>query len=188
MTAPGGTPSSSERVFTGRLFSVDVEQWHDPDRGREIVRHLGAVAVLPVTRDKGVILVRQYREAIRDELLEVPAGVLDVPGEEPESAAIRELEEETGLKARAIRPLFPIHTSPGFVDEAIHLFVADVEGDPRPQQEEGITEIVTVPFDEAVRMVRAGEIQDAKTALAILLAEPLIRGEDGRALSEEEAP
>jgi len=187
VTAPGGTPASSDRKFTGTLFSVDVEEWRDPDRRREIVRHRGAVAVLPLTRDDDVILVRQYREAIRDELLEVPAGILDVPGEAPESAAIREVEEETGLKVRAIRPLFPIHTSPGFVDEAIHLFLAEVEGDPRPQAEEGITEVVTVPFEEAVRMVHAGEIRDAKSALAILLARPVIAGEDRESLNDEEA-
>lgn len=185
MEAAGGAPASSERVFTGSLFSVDVETWTDPERRREIVRHLGAVAVVPVTADDDVILVRQYREAIRRNLLEVPAGVLDVPGEEPESAAIREVEEETDLKVRAIRPLHPIHTSPGFVDEAIHLFLAEVEGEPRPQADEGITEVVRLPLAEAVRRVHTGEIDDAKTALALLLAERVLRGEDRSSLDEE---
>lgn len=185
MAEAGGTPASSERVFTGLLFSVDVETWTDPDRRREIVRHRGAVAVVPITADDEVILVRQYREAIRRDLLEVPAGVLDIPGEEPESAAIREAEEETGLKVRAIRPLHPIHTSPGFVDEAIHLFLAEVEGEPRPHEDEGITEVVRMPLAEAVDRVHAGEIDDAKTALALLLADRVLRGEDGSSLDEE---
>ena len=172
--APAGVPSSSDRVFTGALFSVDVERWTDPDRKREIVRHQGAVAVVALLEGDRVVLVRQYREAIRDVLLEVPAGVLDVPGEEPETAAIREIEEETSLRVRAIRPLHPIHTSPGFVDEAIHLFVADVEGDPRPAEEEGIVEVVAVPIAEAVRMVHRGEIADAKSAVAIVLAERVL--------------
>lgn len=185
MEAAGRRPASSERVFTGSLFSVDVETWTDPDRRREIVRHLGAVAVVPITADDDVVLVRQYREAIRRELLEAPAGVLDVPGEEPERAAIREVEEETALKVRAIRRLNTIHTSPGFVDEPIHLFLAEVEGEPRAQEDEGITEVVVIPLTEAVRRVHAGEIDDAKTALALLLAERVLRGEDRSSLDEE---
>jgi ADP-ribose pyrophosphatase len=149
---------------------VDRETWGNPDRRRDVVRHPGAVAILPILPDGRVVLVRQYREAIRDDLLEVPAGVLDVPGESAENAARRELAEETGLRVRSIEPLHRIHTSPGFVDEAIHLFVADVEGEPVGQAEEGITEVVQVPMEDAVGMVHRGEIPDAKTALCILLA------------------
>lgn len=173
---PEGRPVSSEVVYRGPLFSVEVERWANPDRRRDIVRHLGAVAVVPILPDGRIALVRQYREAVRGFLLEVPAGVLDVPGEEPAVAAAREVKEETDLTVRQIRALHPIHTSPGFVDEAIHLFVADVEGEPKPQEAEGITEIVLLSFDDAERMVRTGEIDDAKTALAILLARPAGEG------------
>ena len=167
---PGEEPRSSERVFEGPLFAVEVERWSDPDRRRDVVRHPGAVAVLPFTTDGRVVLVRQLREAIRARPLEVPAGILDVRDEEPAAAAAREVREETGMTARDVREIYPIYTSPGFVDESIRLFVASVDAaDAGPPEEAGI-EVVLLPREEAVRMARAGDIADAKTALLLLLA------------------
>lgn len=163
-------PVSSEEVFRGRFLRVDVERWADPERTREVVRHRGAAAVLALTGRGEVVLVRQLREAVREALLEIPAGVYDVPGEAPEETARRELEEETGYRVPALTRLGRIHTSPGFVDEAIDLFLA--EGALRAAAPEDGIEVVVMPLPEAVGAVLEGRISDAKTALAILLAGP----------------
>jgi ADP-ribose diphosphatase len=160
-------PVSTEEVFEGRLLRLDVEQWTDPDRTREVIRHPGAAAVLALTRERRVVLVRQFREAVRESLLEIPAGIYDEHGETPEETARREAEEETGYRVTSLRPLGRILTTPGFTDERIDLFLAEVEPEGGP--EEGM-EVVEVPWDEALALVRGGRISDAKTAIAILLA------------------
>lgn len=159
-------PEQTEEVFRGRLLRLEVEQWADPDRTREVVRHPGAAAVLAVTRERRVVLVRQLREAVRESLLEIPAGIYDEQGETPEETARREVGEETGYRVVSLRPLIRILTSPGFVDESIDLFMAEVE--PEAQPEEGI-EVVEIPFEEAVTLVVDGRIPDAKSAIAILV-------------------
>ncbi len=158
-------PESSREVFHGRLIRVEVETW--PSGEREVVRHPGACAIVATTTEGDVLLVRQTREAVRARLLEIPAGVLDVPGEQAASCAARELREETGYEAVDVRPLATIHTSPGFADETIWLFTARAEpaGDP----EHGI-EVVHMPLEDAVKAVRDGRITDAKTVAALLLA------------------
>lgn len=156
-----------ERVYEGPIF--DIEVLHRPEGTLDVVRALGASGVLPLTTAGDVVLVRQMREAVGERLLEIPAGLLDVPGEDPEAAALRELREETGYDAGSIEPLGRIHTSPGFVDEVCHLFLAhDCEpiGEPEPE-----LELVLLPLEEAVGMVERGEITDSKTVAAVLLAE-----------------
>ena len=133
---------------------------------REIVRHPGAGAVVPFEGD-GLVLVRQFRQSIRAETLEIPAGILDKPGETPMECAIRELHEETGYRAREMRPLATIHTSLGFCDERIELFVCEAEPDGVP--EEGIA-VVRMSFEDALQAVRDGRITDAKTVAGLLLA------------------
>ena len=160
------TSPQVERVYEGPIFRVEVLRW--PGKTRDVVRALGASAVLPLTAGGEVVLVRQEREAVGERLVEIPAGLLDVEGESPEAAARRELEEETGHRAGSIEPLGRIHTSPGFVDEVCHLFLAR-DCTPRDEPEEGI-EVVVLPFDEAVAMVERGEITDSKTVAALLLA------------------
>ncbi len=144
---------------------MEILRW--PGKRRDVVRHPGAAAVLPMTARGSVVLVRQEREAVGEQLLEIPAGIYDVEGESPEDAARRELEEETGYRATRMEPLGRVHTSPGFTDEAIDLFAAEAEPAGRPER--GI-EVVEMPLEDAVRAVDRGEISDAKTALAILLA------------------
>lgn len=160
------TSPQVERVYEGPIFRVEILRW--PGKRQDVVRALGASGVLPLTSAGEVVLVRQDREAVGERLLEIPAGLLDVEGESPEEAARRELEEETGYAPGSIEQLGRIHTSPGFVDEVCHLFLAR-ECTPGGDPEEGI-EVIAMPLDEAVAMVEGGEITDSKTVAALLLA------------------
>jgi ADP-ribose diphosphatase len=161
-------PDATREVFSGKLLRVQVESWDGHDY--EVVRHPGAAAVLPLLPDGDALLVRQMRHAIRDTLTEIPAGILDVEGEDAVAAAARELFEETGYRHRSIEFLGGVYTSAGFSDEYVQLFVAETEPEPAGSPEAGI-EIVRRPFDEVVRSARAGRVRDAKTALAVLLAD-----------------
>jgi ADP-ribose pyrophosphatase len=161
-----GAPIESREVFRGNLIRVAVEQW--PEHEREVVRHPGAVAVAAITAGGDAVLVRQVREALRARILEVPAGLLDRDGESPESAARRELEEESGYRASAWRPVARVYSSPGFTDEVVHLFVAEHAervGDP----EDGI-DVETIPLDDVPRAIADGRLVDAKSVVALLLA------------------
>lgn len=160
-------PGSVHQAFRGRLVRVEVESWDGLDY--EVVRHPGAAAVLAVTPHDDVLLVRQFRPAVRRALVEIPAGLLDVRDEDALTCAARELFEETGYRHASIELLGGIYTSAGFTDEYIHLFLARTEAEPVGTPEAGI-ELLRKPFEEMVRAVRAGRVRDAKTALALLLA------------------
>jgi ADP-ribose diphosphatase len=160
-------PRSSREGFAGRLIRVEVESWDGHDF--EVVRHPGAAAVLPVTPEGDVLLVRQFRPAIRRTLVEIPAGVLDMDGEDAVGCAARELFEETGYRHRSLEFLGGIYTSAGFADEYIHLFEARTGDRQEGSPEEGI-EVLRRPLDEMVTAARAGRVRDAKTAVALLLA------------------
>ena len=160
-------PAASREAFHGRYLRLEIETW--PNGDWEIVRHPGACAVVAITADEDILLVRQFRPALRVSTLEVPAGLLDVEGESPRDCAVRELVEETGHEARNVRSLGSYLTSPGMTDERFHLYRADAAQIPGNVGEEGI-EIVRTPFARAVEQVVSGELQDVKTVLAILLA------------------
>jgi ADP-ribose pyrophosphatase len=160
-------PDSSREAFRGTLIRVDVERW--PGGEREVVHHPGACAVVAVTETGEVLLVKQFREAARETLLEIPAGIYDVEGEDPAGCAVRELLEETGYRAADLEPLATIYTSPGFADERIDLFLARAE-EAGGTGEEGV-EVVRMPFAEALAAVRDGRIKDAKTVCGILMAQ-----------------
>jgi ADP-ribose pyrophosphatase len=164
---------SSREAFRGKLIRVEVERW--PAGEREVVRHPGACAVVAITPDREVLLVRQFREAVRRELLEIPAGIFDVEGEGAEQCAARELLEETGYRAHSIERLCSIYTSPGFTDERIDLFLAETEASPVPDHvpEAGV-EVVRVPLD-SIASAFEEETVDAKSLIAILLASDRIR-------------
>lgn len=177
----GETPKtgrvSSRRVYTGRVISLDVDEVRFPNGSigeLEMIRHSGASAVVPLVdaakADPEVVLIRQYRYAANGYMYEIPAGRLD-PDESPEECASRELREETGYSADRLRQLTTIYTTPGFTDERIHLFVAEdlTNGVATPEADE-FMETHQIPLSQAVAMVRSGEIVDAKTAIALLLA------------------
>lgn len=162
-------PTSERTVFQGAVLRLDVEEWpgHPP---YEVIRHLGAAAVLPLLPSNDVLLVKQFRPAVRQVLTEIPAGLLDVDGEDALTCASRELFEETGYRHREIEFLGGYYASAGFTDEYVHLFRARTHDEPDAEAEEGI-ELIRMPFDRMVDAARAGKVRDAKTALALLLAD-----------------
>lgn len=161
-------PTAAREVWRGRYLTAIVETW--PAAGDyEVIRKHDAVAVVPVTPSGDVILVRQFRPPVRTDLLEIPAGLLDVDGEDALTCAGRELAEETGYGHREIAFLGGVYLSPGFTDEYIHLFWARTTETPDGPAEEGIS-VVRMPLAEAVAAARAGRIRNATTALGLLLA------------------
>ena len=161
-------PLTARTVFRGSFVRVDLEDW--PDLGQwEVVRRHDATAVLPVTPDDRVLLVRQLRPAVRQVVTEIPAGILDVDGEDALTAAARELFEETGYRHTSIEFLGGVYPTVGSSDEYVHLFWARTEAEPRGPVESGI-ELVSEPFAGMVAAARSGRVRDAKTALALLMA------------------
>jgi ADP-ribose pyrophosphatase len=168
-------------LLTTPRFRVESVSRVSPDgtvRQREVVRHPGAVAILPLVDDRHVCLIRNFRPAVGRTLIELPAGTLE-PGEDPAQTALRELQEETGYQAGHLSLLSSFFLSPGILDERMHLFVATklIPGTPRREPGEEIENLV-VPWEEAIAMVHAGRIEDAKTLLGLLLyqARPVARG------------
>lgn len=168
---------SSTRAYTGRVISLDVDEVRFPDGSTgtlEMIRHPGASAVVPLLDatddDPEVLLIRQYRYAADGFLYEIPAGRLEA-GELPLDCAKRELREETGYTATRVEPLFTMFTTPGFTDERIHLFLATglTAGETAREADE-FMELVPTRLSKALSMIELGEIQDAKTALALLFA------------------
>lgn len=166
-------------IYEGRVVELRLETVRLPNGNvseLEIVHHPGAAAVVPLDRDGTVHLVRQYRHATGQWLLEVPAGKLDGT-EPPEACAARELLEEVGQTAGSLASLGPIFTTPGFTDERIWLFLAtDLSPARQALQPDEALRVERVPFDEAVRMALRGEVEDAKSICALLRAERHLRG------------
>ena len=169
-----------QEIYDGRIVNLRLERVTLPNGARvtlELMRHKGACAVAAVDGVGRVMLIRQYRYAAGGYIWELPAGVLDQPGEAPAACAVRELREEVGLSARDWRQLGTIVTTPGFCDERIHLFLARglEQGDTAQGHDEVITEIRAVPLAEALDMIRRGEIVDAKTIAGLYLAADALR-------------
>jgi len=164
------TTLESNVVFEGKILKVKVDKVRLPNGResiREVVEHPGAVVVIPLINNK-VIMVEQFRYPVGKTLLELPAGKLD-PGETPEECARRELEEETGYKAKEMIYLGRMYTSPGFSSEIIHIFLAkDMEKGINKTDEDELLNVVEENFEDVVRKCLDGEIEDAKTVVAIL--------------------
>jgi 8-oxo-dGDP phosphatase len=167
---------SERRVHQGGVIDVAVGTFAAPDGStfeRDLVHHPGAVSVVALDEDRRVRLVRQYRAALDEWLLELPAGTLDVTGEDPLACARRELAEEVGLAAGQWSLLCEFRNSPGFSDERHRVYLAR-ELSEVPDDRQGIEEasmtVESVTLDDAVDLVRSGSITDAKTVIGLLLA------------------
>lgn len=175
--SPRGSPMHElierKTIFEGHVVKLYLDQVRLPNgkpAGREVVLHGGAVGIVPLEPDGRVTMVRQYRHATGEYLLEIPAGKLD-PGESPEFCAARELIEEVGLAAGRLIKLSEFYTSPGFSNEVLHLYLAlDLEPREAVPEEDEFLEIESMELEEALEAVSRLEIRDAKTVAGIALA------------------
>ncbi len=168
---------NSEVVFDGPLFKILRDRLIEPggaENVRDVIRHNGSVVILAIDgsknkKDPWIVVERQYRHAANQFLWELPAGKLD-EGEEPLAGAQRELQEETGYKAKKWTPLVEYYASPGFLGESMMVFLAEglVAGDPNPEDDEQI-ELRLVKLSEVLKMIAKGAILDGKTLTSVLL-------------------
>ena len=161
---------ATRKIFNGKVIDLQVDDVLLPNGNvskREIVKHPGAVAVMALTEEEKIVLVRQFRKALEKTILEIPAGKLE-KDEEPLDSAHRELEEETGYQARKLEKVVSFYTSPGFADEEIHLHWATglEKGAFNPDEDEFV-ELVELSLDECFKRIETGDICDAKTIFAI---------------------
>ena len=168
---------SSEMKFDGKLIKVtyDIADVNGKEAWREVVHHPGASAVVAIDDDGRIIMEKQFRYALNDYLLEIPAGKLD-KGEDPLVCAKRELEEETGIIASEWISLGTIATSPGFCNEVIHLYVAKglSKGEIHWDEDEYV-EVERYTFGELLQRIQEEKIKDSKTLSALLLAMPYLK-------------
>ncbi len=163
---------SSKTVYEGKVFDVVEAEIREDESvyKREIVTHGGSGVVVPVFEDKTVALVKQYRHPAKKYLLELPAGTVE-KGETPEECALREIEEEIGMKAGKIEKLIEFYVSPGFLSEKMHLFLATelTESNQNLDDDENIS-IERISFKKAFEKIRNNKIEDAKTIIGLILA------------------
>jgi len=163
---------SSETIYEGRVFDIAISEIRENDATykREIINHHGSAVIIPVFADNTIALVRQYRHAAQEYLLEIPAGTL-APNEDPAIGAARELEEEIGVKAKNIEKLTEFYVSPGFLTEKMNLFIAtDLTETAQNLDEDEFLSIERMTFEEAFEKIRTNEIKDAKTMIGLILA------------------
>lgn len=164
---------SSKKIFDGKILNLRLDTIMTKDgklAQREVVEHRSAVVVIPIDDDENVILVKQYRHPVGLDLLEAPAGMVE-DGEEPDAAAMRELREETGYASRNLRLLGGFWSSPGFTDEYLYGYLAkDLFNSRLPMDEDEEITLVRIPIRKVKKLIRVGEIQDAKTIALLLLA------------------
>jgi ADP-ribose pyrophosphatase len=183
---------SSETVYRGKILALRTDEVRMPGGRtamREVVEHYGAVGVAAVDDDGRVVLVYQYRTALGRRLWELPAGLLDEPGEAPQVAAARELREETGLVADDWRVLIDVALSPGFCDEAVRVYLARglrEVGRPAAEHEEADMTVHRVGLEQAVEQVLSGEIVNATAAAGVLAAYAAVV--DGRPTRAADVP
>jgi len=173
MPLPDEPTISTERIFQGRVlgFRVDTVKLHTGAVStREIVEHRGAVVMVPIDAEGRVLLVSQYRKAIEQELLELPAGGLN-PGEAPDDAALRELREEVGVTAGTLTKLGGFYAAPGYCQEYLHLYLAtDLREAPLDPDEDENVVVEPHTLAEALALIESGHIRDAKSVAGLLWA------------------
>lgn len=163
---------SSKEIFSGKVVRLQVDEVKLPNgksATREIVKHPGAVGIIPITNDNKIVFVEQYRKPLERALVEIPAGKLE-KGESPEVTARRELEEETGYECETLDWLISFYTSPGFSNEIIHMYVAKglkkKEHAASPDEDEFVR-LLELDLSEALEYLNDQRIYDAKTAYAL---------------------
>jgi len=170
---------ASELVFNGKLVKLRVDTVRLPngrEARREIVVHRGAMAAVPLLDGDRVVLVRQFRQAAGETLLEIPAGTLE-PGEDPIAGIARELAEEIGYRPNRITRMFSSYLAPGYSSEMLHTYLAEelVRESAHADADEFI-EVVEMPLAEAAEKITSGEIKDAKSICGILMAQRFLAG------------
>ncbi|WP_188453731.1 NUDIX domain-containing protein [Virgibacillus oceani] len=169
---------NTEKIYNGKVVKLQVDEVTLPNgktSAREIIKHPGAVAIIPITKDNKIVFVEQYRKPLEKTLVEIPAGKLEA-GEKPEVTAVRELEEETGYTTSNLTYVTSFYTSPGFADELMYIYMTDqlealqenVTGD-----DDEFVELLELTLDEAKIYVKDQRIHDAKTNYAIMYLETL---------------
>ncbi|MEF3328051.1 NUDIX hydrolase [Oceanobacillus oncorhynchi] len=171
---------TSKKIFEGNIIDIQLDEVRLPNgetAQRELVYHPGAVAIIPITPDNKIVLVEQYRKPLERTLVEIPAGKLE-QNENPLTAAVRELEEETGYTTTNLSQVTSFYTSPGFANELVYVYVTNdlikMENPPAGDDDEFV-EIMEVTLDEAKDLVEKGRIQDAKTNYAVLYLHALTK-------------
>lgn len=170
----------TEKIYEGKVVKLQVDDVTLPNgktSKRELIKHPGAVGIIPIKKDKKIVFVEQYRKSLEKSLVEIPAGKLE-PGEKPEITAIRELEEETGYTTESLQFVASFYTSPGFANELMHLYLTEdivpLENE-RAGEDDEFVELIELTLEEAKNYVNALRIHDAKTNYAILYLEMLER-------------
>ena len=160
----------SEKIFEGKIVNLrvdTVELKNQKYAKREIVDHKAAACILAV-KDHKILLVKQYRKAVEENILELPAGILNI-AEEPQDGALRELKEETGYKAGKIELIYEFYTSPGFTNEKVYLFKAsDLIFESTDMDEDECIETIQVDKDQAKKLLETGKIADSKTIIGLM--------------------
>lgn len=163
---------AKQKIFAGKVIELYLEQVELPNgefSEREIIKHPGAVGIIPITEDNKIVLVRQYRKPLERVIVEIPAGKLE-KGEETLECAKRELEEETGYASEQWTYVTSFYTSPGFANELIHLYAAEnliKKENPTTADEDEFIDVLEITLDEAIQLIKEQKIFDAKTAYAI---------------------
>ncbi len=169
----GSATVRSEYLYRGRVVTLRIDTILTPEGKeirREVVEHHGAVAIVPRLDPDTLLLVRQYRPAVGETLLEIPAGTLE-DGEDPDACAQRELEEEIGYRAGRLKRIFSQYLAPGYSSEVLHVYVGDdlTQTQTKFDEDEEI-EMARVKVSDVERMILNGEIKDAKSIAGLLVA------------------
>lgn len=171
------TTVSSDLIYTGKTIQLRVDTVEVPNKGyqkREIIEHNGAVAIVAITEDNKIVLVKQYRKAIEQFLYELPSGKIEI-GETPLDCAIRELKEETGYSVDGLKLIHKYYTAPGFSNQLVFIYLAKGLTSGKTQlDEDEFLEVYEIDLEEAYKMVCQNEICDSKTVIGLLLTKELI--------------
>jgi 8-oxo-dGTP pyrophosphatase MutT (NUDIX family) len=162
----------TQEIYRGRIFNVSLATVREGETvyKREIISHPGSAVIVPVFADETVALVRQYRHPAGKRLLEIPAGSLSAD-EDPQAGALRELEEEIGVRAGRVEKLTEFYVSPGFLGEKMHVFLAtDLTATKQNLEDDELIEIERVPLARVEEMIRDGAFEDAKTIIGLMFA------------------